>query len=258
METMFAFDDLPWAALVATTLLTGIAALAIYLRQWWSGKATAFWRGNLVPGLPLRWLWGILAIVWLVFHYVWIPYLLPMVSIVVAALAIIFSKQLPTDFWNLRGDQIRDYFLKGIKVFFVMLVPIYVASVLYRLALLYFDIPLTSQPAVDELLKARREGKEVLFFLEALVLAPLWEEIIFRGFLYPFFKAKWGQWMALMFSSLLFAGMHAHLPTFFPLMFFGVILGWTYERYGSLGYPIALHAVFNVISSIYILLLSRG
>jgi uncharacterized protein len=258
MEMTFAFDDLPWAALVATTLLTSLAALAIYLQQWRSGKATAFWRGDLAPVLPLRWLWGILAIVWLVFHYVWAPYLLPMVGIVVATLAILFLRQYPTDFWNLKGDQIRDYFIQGLKVFFVMLVPLYVASVLYRLALLHFNIPLTSQPAVDELLKARQEGKEILFFFEALVLAPLWEEILFRGFLYPFFKAKWGPWLALIVSSLLFAGMHAHLPTFFPLVFFGLILGWTYERYGSLGYPIALHAIFNVISSIYILLLSRG
>ena len=96
---------------------------------------------------------------------------------------------------------------------------------------------------------ALKNKREILQFIcLAIFLAPLAEEILFRGFLYAWLKSIWPKWIALLFTAFLFALMHQHLPVFFPLMWLGVVLALLYEQTGSLWSNIALHALFNGIT----------
>ena len=87
-----------------------------------------------------------------------------------------------------------------------------------------------------------------LFILVAVVMAPLFEEIVFRGFLFRGFANSWGwKWGALA-SGVVFALAHLQLDIFVPLAVLGVALAWVYRRTGSLWTCIVMHALFNGIA----------
>lgn len=101
------------------------------------------------------------------------------------------------------------------------------------------------QQAVHILRSSQSLGQYICFGLAAMVLAPIVEEMLFRGILYSFLKQFGRPGMALWVSSLFFAIIHANVMTFIPLTFLGLILVWLYERSQCLLAPIAAHAAFN-------------
>lgn len=84
-----------------------------------------------------------------------------------------------------------------------------------------------------------------LMALAAVLVAPLCEELLFRGFLYPVAKKFTGPWLAACSSALFFAAAHGNLSALLPLFLFGLLLVWIYEKTGSLWAPIAVHFCFN-------------
>jgi membrane protease YdiL (CAAX protease family) len=86
---------------------------------------------------------------------------------------------------------------------------------------------------------------KVAFGLDAIFLAPLAEECLFRGIFYPAIKYLGYPRLALWGTSLLFAFLHFNQPTFVPLLAFGLLLVGLYEKFGNLLAPIAAHSLFN-------------
>lgn len=82
----------------------------------------------------------------------------------------------------------------------------------------------------------------------AVVVAPLVEEIIFRGCFYRFLKSQTPLFLAQIISGSFFALMHLNLMAFVPLVIVGVILARIYEKTGSLFVAIWFHAFFNAFS----------
>jgi len=99
------------------------------------------------------------------------------------------------------------------------------------------------------------------FFLTAflaIVLAPIAEELMFRGALYGGLRNK-SKILAYIVSTLLFAILHVLsflflIPTaslFLMMLLYipsGVALAWSYEKSGSIWTPIFLHAIMNFIA----------
>jgi membrane protease YdiL (CAAX protease family) len=79
----------------------------------------------------------------------------------------------------------------------------------------------------------------------AVIAAPLCEEIVFRGYLYPVLKKFTGIRLAAICSALVFAAAHGNLTALLPLFLFGGLLVFVYEKTGSLWAPIAVHFCFN-------------
>ncbi len=80
----------------------------------------------------------------------------------------------------------------------------------------------------------------------AIVVAPVAEEIIFRGILYPAIK-RWGfPRLAFWGTSLLFGVIHFNAVIFLPLTFLAVILILLYETTNNLLAPIVTHGLFNL------------
>ena len=88
----------------------------------------------------------------------------------------------------------------------------------------------------------------------AVILAPVAEEVIFRGYFYGIIRRYGGRIPALLTSSLLFAAIHVHLPSLLGLGILAIILCLLYERTGSLWASITMHAAFNA-STIVVLIL---
>jgi membrane protease YdiL (CAAX protease family) len=91
--------------------------------------------------------------------------------------------------------------------------------------------------------------------LVASVLAPLAEEIAFRGYLLSAFRTRLPPGAAIAASSVLFAGMHLDPVRFPAVLFLGLFLGWLAWRSGSIWPAVAAHAVNNGLGSV---VASRG
>jgi|TARA_B110000914_G_scaffold182257_1_gene164921 membrane protease YdiL (CAAX protease family) len=90
----------------------------------------------------------------------------------------------------------------------------------------------------------------------AVVVAPIAEEVIFRGFLYPVVKRYSEPWFAAIFTGCLFGVIHFNLMSFPLLALMGIVLVVLYEITGSLWVPIACHAAFNALQ-VGVMMLAR-
>jgi membrane protease YdiL (CAAX protease family) len=89
-----------------------------------------------------------------------------------------------------------------------------------------------------------------LFVLVAVIMAPLFEEIVFRGFVFRGLANSWGWVWGALASSALFGLAHLQLDVFLPLAVLGFALAWAYRQTGSLWSCIAMHGLFNLIAVI--------
>lgn len=93
-----------------------------------------------------------------------------------------------------------------------------------------------------------------LFFI-VIIVAPVFEEIIFRGILLPFFVSRTGLLPGIALVSLLFAGLHWHLPSFLPLFLLSAMFSLAYARTRSLLVPMGMHVAFNGVTVVLLLLM---
>ena len=93
----------------------------------------------------------------------------------------------------------------------------------------------------------------ILLFLTVAVLAPIFEELMFRGFLLPWLGErlqprlgpKFARLLAIAVTGLSFAAMHLQplgLPTLTTL---GIVLGFAFLRTGNLASAIVVHGLWN-------------
>jgi membrane protease YdiL (CAAX protease family) len=91
--------------------------------------------------------------------------------------------------------------------------------------------------------------------LGATVLAPVTEELLFRGVL---LQALWRQWRlawgAILASAGMFSLVHGQPQDLLPLVTLGTILGYVRVRSGSLWAPILLHVLFNARTMLFAIL----
>jgi membrane protease YdiL (CAAX protease family) len=90
--------------------------------------------------------------------------------------------------------------------------------------------------------------QRVAIILLAVTMAPLAEEFFFRFFLYGVLKRYFGRSVGVVVSGLLFAAVHAHLPSFAPLFVLGMCFAIAYEWSGSLLVSMTMHALFNALA----------
>lgn len=118
------------------------------------------------------------------------------------------------------------------------------------------------QGGSNPLLSLALENKDlvalVIFFVTAAIAAPIFEEILFRGFLLPSLTRYLPVWGAIVTSSLLFAIAHLSLSEVLPLTTLGIILGVVYTRSRNLLAPIFLHSLWNSGTLISLFILGSG
>jgi membrane protease YdiL (CAAX protease family) len=100
---------------------------------------------------------------------------------------------------------------------------------------------------------------QVLLVIVAVVVAPVIEEMLFRGLFQTTIRSYLQRpWAAIVLTSLMFASIHtdiSHWPSLFVL---ALGLGYAYEKSGSLLRPIFMHALFNGITIVTVLVQGPG
>lgn len=84
-----------------------------------------------------------------------------------------------------------------------------------------------------------------LILLAGAVVAPIVEEIYFRGYVFRAYLDQKGAWRAFLFSSGLFAVVHLDLAALLPIFSMGLLLSFVYYRTGSIVPAIVAHALNN-------------
>ncbi|HOQ04611.1 MAG TPA: type II CAAX endopeptidase family protein [Anaerohalosphaeraceae bacterium] len=89
----------------------------------------------------------------------------------------------------------------------------------------------------------------LLIVVNAVLVVPVFEEVLFRGLLQSVLTAALGKpWVSILAVSALFAGMHPYPTHIAALLILSIGLGYAYEKSGSLWQPIFIHILFNSIN----------
>lgn len=99
-------------------------------------------------------------------------------------------------------------------------------------------------------------GQIVFIGVLSIFIAPIAEEILFRGVIYVHVRDMGFPKIAALGSAVLFGMVHSNTVAFIPLVLFALFLILLYERYSNLIVCIAAHASFNTANLLFSILLS--
>lgn len=127
--------------------------------------------------------------------------------------------------------------------------PLYVAGVLLG----YVSQLLIKPPETDVMTRSitgiSKGGVSPVFtamlVIALVVLAPICEEIFFRGYLYPALRNRMGMQAAMLWNGGLFALVHFELTGFLSRALLGYGLSYIFEKNRTLAGPMIGHAIYN-------------
>jgi membrane protease YdiL (CAAX protease family) len=117
---------------------------------------------------------------------------------------------------------------------------------------LFSDEGSSKQNIVELFNGSRTMNQRVMIIVLAVAIAPIAEEFVFRFFLYGVMRRYIGRFGGLIFTSLLFAAVHAHVPSFVPLFVLAACFTIAYEWSGSILVSMTMHSLFNSLSLIFL------
>jgi len=124
----------------------------------------------------------------------------------------------------------------------LLTVPMLVLVVSFSLEFVVRLFPLSpEQTAMFKEMGAGSVGAVVI----ACVLAPVLEEMLFRGIILRSFLLQYPRWLSILGSALIFGAAHMNLYQFTAAAMLGIFLGWLYQRSRSLLPCIMLHGAYN-------------
>ena len=157
-------------------------------------------------------------------------------------LTYIGAKRIPLrEFFGLSSASIGKSMLTG----FVLMLVIF--SFVSLLANVHFA-PENEQEAVKFFRENKSLQSRLLLGFMAVVVAPIAEEMVFRGLLYRVFRGYFGKMSAMFFTSVLFAAIHGNVAMLLPLTILAMGFAAALESTGSLFVSIVMHSTFNAIS----------
>jgi hypothetical protein len=113
-------------------------------------------------------------------------------------------------------------------------------------------------PILPIALQGQDNLAKLLLFLTACIAAPVFEELIFRGFLLASLTRYLPVWGAIGVSSLIFAVAHLSISEVIPLTLLGSLLGFVYTRSRNLLSSILMHSLWNSGTLMTLFILGSG
>ncbi|MCC3417525.1 MAG: CPBP family intramembrane metalloprotease [Microcoleus sp. PH2017_29_MFU_D_A] len=141
-----------------------------------------------------------------------------------------------------RIDWRGNWFLWGFGGYFVALPLVVVVSLINQQL---WQGQGGSNPILPIVLEGRDNVALAVFFGTAAIAAPVFEEIVFRGFLLPSLTRYLPVSGAIAASAFLFAVAHLSVSEILPLATLGAVLGFVYTRSRNLLAPMLLHSLWN-------------
>jgi len=154
-----------------------------------------------------------------------------------------------------RGPQLKRALLLALLAFAIILPTVWLVQWASVTTLTKLGWPPDHQLAVQLFENADSWYLRAYLGVFAAFLAPVAEEFIFRGVLYPFVKQLGWPRLAWAGVSFVFALIHDDAATFMPLFVLALALTWLYEKTDNLLAPIAAHSLFNAANLVILCLI---
>lgn len=106
-------------------------------------------------------------------------------------------------------------------------------------------LPPTSVSSIEQSIIAKDPVAMAVYAVLLMVCSPLWEELVFRGFLLSSLTKYLPIWGSIVVSSVAFAIVHWNIYRVLPLLFIGLLMGVIYTRSKNLLPSILLHSLWN-------------
>lgn len=129
-------------------------------------------------------------------------------------------------------------------------------NILQRLFPGFFERMMDAGNLSSNILKSNDPLQILMIFIAIVIMAPIVEEIVFRGILYNMLNKSMGLLAAAIISSMGFGILHG--LTFFQTFFIGLTLAVLYQITGDLKVPIIAHMINNFIALIESILVGAG
>ena len=143
--------------------------------------------------------------------------------------------------------------LNALGLIFISTVILFIASglIFYIAQQLAPDVNLNQE---QEIIFTQASGnlQIALAFMALVIIAPIVEETIFRGFMLPAFARRFGIVPAAIFTSLLFGAIHWQLNVGIITFIMGLLLSWLYYATRSLWPAIMFHSLKNLLAFVLI------
>jgi membrane protease YdiL (CAAX protease family) len=110
-----------------------------------------------------------------------------------------------------------------------------------------FSPPLKPQPFEDVLRQVTGSGEFIAMLVVGSVLAPLTEEMYFRGMVYSYFRRYLGITWSIIISGMIFGLFHWDGWRFLPLALGGMVLASLFEKSRTIYTSWIAHGVWNAI-----------
>ncbi|HZE98870.1 MAG TPA: CPBP family glutamic-type intramembrane protease [Planctomycetota bacterium] len=144
----------------------------------------------------------------------------------------------------------------GLQGLFYILTAMMRLLILFAAAALMFPDAPIGDPVVIRLAETHfGVTGGTMLFVALVIVGPLAEEALFRGYLLPRLASQWGPLAGLFWSSLLFALLHLRDgPMMVVIFVYGWVFGWARLRSGSIVASTVLHMAVNAVPAAAILL----
>lgn len=126
---------------------------------------------------------------------------------------------------------------------------------LYLSSLFLEQPPISDNPMIPMVVASSSAVEKLLLFVTIGIMAPCFEEIFFRGFLFNAFRSRLGTIGGALLSAFLFASVHFDFSVFFGLFAIGIMLSTLYYQTQNLLVAVILHGLWNVTTLVTLELL---
>jgi uncharacterized protein len=152
-----------------------------------------------------------------------------------------------------RREPLGKVAVHALSAVLIALPVIALTSFAWNLILRFLDLPSDPQDLLAVFNSVHSKPLLAAMLFIACVLAPVNEELLFRGAIFRFCRQRFGRAIALLISGVLFGALHGNWASFVPLAVLGAVLALAYERTGDIRVAIVAHGLFNVNTLVILL-----
>lgn len=121
---------------------------------------------------------------------------------------------------------------------------VFILSSLNNILYYYIKLPTYLNQYINTILY---EKNIIVSLLTIVIIAPITEEVLFRGIILNGLLNHYDKRTAIILSSILFGLFHINPYQIFAAIILGLFFGWIYYEFNSIKYPILVHAIYNFI-----------
>ena len=174
----------------------------------------------------------------------------------VVLFAVMHSKTTIKQLFSYKNATYKRSISRGVIYGIAAIPPVVIITVIMSMVIGDLGLVAESQPVIDWLTNPETTfTTRIVIIFCAVVIAPVIEEVIFRGILFPAVLKNNSFILAVLLVGCIFSLIHFHAPSFLSILMLNIFFCAGYASTGSLVTPIVMHMVFNGTATFFALII---